>query len=292
MEALQRPKFQYFWVVFLCLISIILCQRSLGNEEAAKFFKPEIRLIEPEVRKGTPTSTVNIPQCGGVTRGYSNFITTPKSQGSIKWYTEHAAKDGWCRLRISEGFDDEEEAYFVIPVSSMTDEGWFKCGTYANRFELKTIRFPDFECDLCTLQLQFRTDEGIIYQCSDITIAAGEGIGWEGMCLNGGAWVNGKCLWASGYKGKYWDGAGYLEGNTPSLWFILFIIIMIIAFMVIFALCVLRFINRQEKIYQKTSPENSDGPDYFGDTIFGDNRTSEVQERRSAFQHQKFEDEE
>lgn len=115
------------------------------------------------------------------------------------------------------------------------------------------------------------------------------------MCQNGGTCYNGKCLCPSGYGGKFCDGLGAFESNSPSLWFILLIILLIIAFMVVFGLCVIRFINQKEKRYNKTSPDNSDGPDGYEDTSFPYDQTDngEGMEQRNPYnKHHRFVDEE
>lgn len=230
-----------------------------------------MELIEPRVRPRTPTSAVNRPQCGGVKQGPSGFVAEPNTHGFVKWHTKHPDKEGMCQLRISEGFFNEEDSYTVLkPVSGTVDEdGWFKCGRRANSFEQRRILFPDVICDMCTLQLKFQTKDGIIYQCSDITLTVGENISCEGMCKNGGSCYNGKCLCRSGYGGKYCDGKGEMGSTNPSLWFILFIILLIIAFMVVFALCVVRFINKKEKRYYKESPDNTMGADVYDSSVIG-----------------------
>lgn len=281
-------------IVFVLWLQGGSCNDIPGTEEIKSFYDPDMMLIEPQARTGTKTALQNVPQWGGVRQGKSNFMAQPNSYGFIKWQTRHPDQDGMCRLRISEGFSEEEESYSVLPLASgtVTEEGWFKCGRLAHTFEQRKIKFPDIVCDLCTLQLQFRTAQGIIFQWADISLVAGENLSCDGLCMNGGSCVNGKCLCPSGYGGKFWDGIGAFEGNTPSLWFILFIILLIIAFMVTFALCVIRFINKQEKRYHKTSPENSQIPDVLEDTVFGNGSThyDRGEERRSKYKHQKFDD--
>ena len=105
-------------------------------------------------------------------------MASPNTHGFVKWKTKHPDREGMCQIRISEGFHDDEDSYTVLsPVSgSVEEDGWFKCGRRANTFEQRRIKFPDVLCDLCTLQLQFKTKQGIIYQCADISLIAGENI--------------------------------------------------------------------------------------------------------------------
>lgn len=57
--------------------------------------------------------------------------------------------------------------------------------------------------------------------------------------------------------------------------------------MIVFGLCVVRFINKQEKDHQKVSPSSSE----FGNDIFDDNVTSDIGiERRNPYKHQRFTD--
>lgn len=153
--------------------------------------------------------------------------------------------------------------------------------------------FPNITCSICTLQLQFKTSAGIIYQCADMSLVAGENLSCAGKCVNGGSCYNGKCHCPSGYGGEFCDGKGAFENNNPSLWLILLIILLIVAFMVIFGLCVIKFINKKEKRYQTTDLDHSVEPDVYDNHI--ENATTINEDGpnvRNAYKHHKFEDEE
>ena len=253
------------------------------------------------MRKGTPTTYKNSDsQCGNAKQGKSNFEVPPGNQAEIKWKVTHADKEGLWRIRISEGFSEDDETYQIIkPDQATTDElGWFTCGRYSGKYENRKITFPKLNWDLWVLQLQFKTAKGIIQQCADISIIE-KHVGWTGLCKNGGVCRNGQCICPKGYGGNFCDGIGVLENKNPSLWLILLIILLIIIIMAIFIMWVIRFVNRQEKNYHKTSPRAAYNNDFFEGTIFqndDDNdvnkRVGDVYEDRLPYKHKRFEDEE
>lgn len=62
--------------------------------------------------------------------------------------------------------------------------------------------------------------------------------------------------------------------------------------MVVFGLCVVRFVNKQEKDHNKVSPSSSEfGNDIFDDNVFNGKSTSDIGiERRNPYKHQRFTD--
>ena len=116
-------------------------------------------------------------------------MAVPGSYGYIKWKTIHPDNNGTCLIRFSSGYYNSNTSYQVLkPIKGKTDEeGWFICGRKAKTYEQRKVKFPDVSCDMCTLQLQFKTEEGIIYQCADISLISGNIQECDGMCMNGGS---------------------------------------------------------------------------------------------------------
>lgn len=86
-----------------------------------------MELIEPSMRKGTPSSFPDWAPCGGISKEYSNFISSPLTYGFIKWRTIHPDKDGMCLLRITKEAEDSEADFMVLPAKGTPDrDGWFK----------------------------------------------------------------------------------------------------------------------------------------------------------------------
>ena len=266
-----------------------------------------IELAEPKTRDGLDLSFINKAQCGGTKQGSSEFITKPNTFGFVKFHTKYSCpsissrsysnyqSNGLCRIRFSKEFYEDEDSYSVLfPESGLhDDEGWFNCGTAPNIFEYVKFKYPDITWDKCTLQLQHKTEDGIFYQCADITIHAELGISWEGLWLNGGSWINGKWHWSSGYGGKYWDGAGHFESQGPSFWLIVVFVVFVIALVFVFAYIIYKIINKKTPIKDKISPNNSEIDDIFGGTVF-DSRYSRPEnsmsfERKSKNTNEIFE---
>ena len=88
------------------------------------------------------------------------------------------------------------------------------------------------------------------------------------------------------------------EDKNPSLWFVLFIVLLIIGFMGLFAFFVIRWVNQQDKTHQKQSPDNTFANEIFEGTMFQDTeskvnkRTSNAFMQDDTYRHQKFENEE
>lgn len=291
----SKLHFKFTLIFLLLAISHVLSADSYLHES-------EILMIEPQVRKGTPTTFVEGKgQWGGISQTNSYFAASPNSLADIIWETIHSDKKGVWRIRFSEGFYEEDETYTIlVPHSKIVDDdGWFNCGRYSNTKEKREIRFPDVICDLCTLQFQFKTQSGIINQCADVSLLVGEN-DCEGLWKNGGSCFNGKWYCKTGFGGKYCDGIESMTQQNPSLWLILLIILVIIGFLVLFTFWVIRFVSRKEKGYQKTSPDNTFATEIFEGTIFQDTDNHKPQrkmvngmyEERLPYRHQKFEDEE
>ena len=203
-----------------------------------------------------------------------------------------------CRILFAEKYTDDEKSFITLkPFSSSADgEGWFKCGRQPNTFEQVKVKFPSILWDLCTIQLQFKTSYGIIYQWADISLIAGEGTFCDGLCLNGGSCINGKCRWPPGFSGTYWDGLGYYESSGPSFLLIIIVIVIIASFLALLAFLVIRFINKKEQSYRKQTSDNIVIDEMVGVTASENKLFSKSDdnpyERRIPFKHQKFEDDE
>ena len=125
-------------------------------------------------------------QCGHTKQGGSGFAATPGSKVEVKWQTLHSDPKAMCRLRLSEGFFNDNESYEVLNPHGADAEGWFRCGRRPNSYELKQVNMPEVVCDLCTLQLEFNVTNGVIRQCSDISLLTSE-YDCTGLCKNGGS---------------------------------------------------------------------------------------------------------
>ena len=268
------------------------------------------------VRPYTSLTLIDFPQCGGTLQSKSNYLSTPNAYGFIKFHTTYSwtksdsetgttwvsksdmERDGMWRIRFAEKYSDDDKSFVILkPVSSSTDEeGWFKCGRQPNTFEQVKIKFPGIVCELCTIQLQFRSTHGIIYQCADISLLSGDDSNWDGHWLNGGFCLNGKCRWPVGYSGKFWDGGDYFESNSPSVLLIIIVFVIIASFLAILAFIVIRFINKKEQSYQKQTTDNTVIDEIIGVTASENKlaRSNEEQayEQRNQFKHHKFEDDE
>mmetsp|Transcript_14417 Transcript_14417/g.16119 ORF Transcript_14417/g.16119 Transcript_14417/m.16119 type:complete len:121 (+) Transcript_14417:489-851(+) len=113
--------------------------------------------------------------------------------------------------------------------------------------------------------------------------------------MNGGTCYNGACLCPSGYGGKYCSGKGHFEDNTPSIWFILLTVFLVIVFMLLFGILLVRFINRQKEKYQQFTQESSEfGNDVFEDTGYvgeSGGYNDATQEKRNPYHHRQFKNE-
>jgi hypothetical protein len=91
----------------------------------------------------------------------------------------------------------------IVPLDDSADiMGKFACGRYPHSHETKEFIYPeDLICDECTLQLEWETINGNVYECMDITITGGEMQSCSGKCHNGGVCVNGRCECREGFYG-------------------------------------------------------------------------------------------
>jgi len=83
-------------------------------------------------------------------------------------------------------------------------KGAFPCGRSQTEWESKEFRVPeDLNCDTCVVSLEFFTERGPIYMCSDIEVLGNADIPeCYGQCLNGGICQNGKCVCTYSYSGS------------------------------------------------------------------------------------------
>ena len=263
--------------------------RGLGRE----FWGFYIELVEPKARDGLDLSNLALPQCGGTKRGEVSFVASPDTHGFIKFHTKYSCGDietsrygytgnGLCRIRFTKESTEDENSFDLLrPDSGLDNEdGWFNWGINMNIFEYVKFKFPNITCDKWTLQLQYMKDDIILYQWADVTLAIGQAISWEGLWMNGGSWINGKCYCPSGYGGKYCDGAGHFEAQGPSPWIISVFVVFVVSFLGIFTYIILKIINQKPPIKSKISPDNSAIDDIFDGTVF-DSRTSISRDNQS-----------
>ncbi|CAI2378059.1 unnamed protein product [Moneuplotes crassus] len=279
-----------FIILFVLIFGIFLCNAQKLDES---YFIPEIQVIEPSPRKGSKGNLFSPLECGGFQgSGRSNFIASPNTDVFFKWKTINPDIDGMCRITIQES---TSEPFKPVEVKGYTEEGWFMCGRRGNSLEQKEFKTPSYTCDICTLQLQFNTSQGMVSICSDISLLEGEVIDCEGRCQNGGTCYNGVCLCASGFGGKYCEGKGYYEDNSPNIWIILLVILIVIAFFVLSGICLIRFINKSKDNYHKKAASSSDfEKEIFDDTAYDDQKDFQQNsyvDRRKPFKHHKFENE-
>ncbi|CAI2377507.1 unnamed protein product [Moneuplotes crassus] len=253
---------------------------------------PEIRLIEPAPREGSKGNLIGTQICGGTRRiGKSGFVAAPNTHVFAKWKTVHSDVGGMCKITIKK---NSSEDFQPVEVLGYTEDGWFECGRKAGLDETKQFKTPNYTCEMCTLQFQFGTTRGDISVCSEISLKEGENISCEGKCVNGGTCFNGVCLCASGYQGKYCDGKGYLEDNTPSMWVILLAIVAIIVFFIIFGTWLVRFIsNAKEKFNDRMTPGysfNNEVADQSTEENNEDDRFDSFRQKRRGFKHHRVEE--
>ena len=72
---------------------------------------------------------------------------------------------------------NEKDAQLLIPLDGSGDKetGEFKCGRYITKYEAKEVQLPEMSCDACVLQITWKTENGDIYQCADLTIDDDQG---------------------------------------------------------------------------------------------------------------------
>ena len=78
--------------VLAVLVTCFGCAYALSDLQTddykQKYFTPQIQIIEPDMRKGSPGKSADIAPCGGISSpGTSNFIASPDTHGFIKWKT-------------------------------------------------------------------------------------------------------------------------------------------------------------------------------------------------------------
>jgi len=121
----------------------------------------------------------------------------------------------------------------------------------------------DYVCDQCSLQWIWETEKGTLYSCSDIIINGGKIENCMGMCLNGGACVNGDCKCRVGYSGTFCE----IDDNASSNWgfyILLFLVLVLIGLAVYFLIIKRFFPDKQSWLTPNNAkiehPFNEDNP--------------------------------
>ena len=160
-------------------------------------------MLTPMQRKDFNIETVNKKPCGGTKIGKVHYETTPGSRNLAGWKVKKESATGSCILRVADDPRDKTWDILQITDGSQNDDGSFPCGHNETPFEAKEFKLPkELICDTCILQLEWKTEFGSQYYCSDF-----ESIGTEipecfGQCLNGGICKNGKCACPAEFEGS------------------------------------------------------------------------------------------
>ena len=112
-------------------------------------------------RKVANVSALSIQPCGGTSKGFVHFVTTPGSKNYIAWKVVHPSQSGNCTLRMGQGADEDD--FFVLhPLDKSGDKyGSFPCGREETGVEGKEIKIPsNITCDQCVIQFEWKTEIG------------------------------------------------------------------------------------------------------------------------------------
>lgn len=95
MRFLQSPDVIIAYLLLMTCIGCAFAFRDLQTDDYKKYFTPEVQIIEPSVRKGSPGKFADIAPCGGiVSPGTSSFVAAPDTHGFFKWKTIHPDMNG------------------------------------------------------------------------------------------------------------------------------------------------------------------------------------------------------
>lgn len=71
-------------------------------------YRPEVKLIDPVVRKDTHTQSFDLAPCGGATRGIVSYEGYPGQLNDVAWFVTEPARHGNCTVRLNAEFEEEE----------------------------------------------------------------------------------------------------------------------------------------------------------------------------------------
>jgi len=148
-------------------------------------------------------STLAKRPCGGTKAGPVHYETTPGSRNLVAWKIQTASPNGRCIIRVSDSPKEKDMVIAKPTDGSAADDGSFPCGRAVTDYEAKEIKIPhDLVCDSCIVQLQWLTDDGEQYRCTDFESVSAEVPECFGQCLNGGICRNGRCACPDTFNGS------------------------------------------------------------------------------------------
>jgi len=176
------------------MILCLLLQLAYGD--------PSASLVQPVPRENTPSGLMSHPPCSNIPKGKSHMLAEPGSLVPITWVVHSESPKANCSFRIA--YSDFSNFHTIWPTDKSADErGFFACTRTPNSTEHKVFEFPEMICDLCTLQWVWETQEGTVYQCSDLEISGRLESPCFEKCQNGGVCTDNQCLCPKGYYGEY-----------------------------------------------------------------------------------------
>ena len=198
-------------------------------------------MLYPVPRLHTKHDLKDVEPCGGMAKGKSHLLSEPGSLNPISWMVKSADGDGICQIRLSDGTDDGDYTVLHPTDGSADEDGNFPCGRDIAYSETKTVVFPDFFCDECTLQWIFKTQSGSLYQCADVQITDLQQSNCYGRCKNGGVCSNGICKCLAEYTGTYCQKE--VNPEESSIWINFVVLVVVILAMSCIAAIVFFYIN-------------------------------------------------